>query len=197
MKRMIVSTKSIRSMTYEDVLAELKRCILRKDKKRMQELASSRYYDDAMDALRRSMGVCASEIIASAMLGSRYDLISSSGYWYVLEIENNEIVAGPFDSKMEALDYFELDEDDEYDPYEERDIMTDRSREELQHEKYLDWFDKYAKRLPGRIDISGYTGTRNHDVLVQFVDRFNKSHPEANLEIEAKTDSDGSIYFVV
>lgn len=182
MKRMIVASKSIRAMSYRDVLEELKRCILHHDKKRMRELSLSQYYDKAITELRKSMGICASDLIDDV-----YDIIQSSGMWYVLDVNTNTVVAGPCKNKDDALAYFDT----------ERSSMNSTSRATMQHEKYLDWFDKYAARLPGKIDVDGYTGTRMYNVLKQFVDNFHKSHPEADLEIVSKIDGDSYIYYVI
>lgn len=193
MKRMIVSaTQSVRRMTYKEVLAELKKCITKRDKKRMEELSASRYYHDAMDELRKSMGICASEII-----GSRYDITQDSGQWYVTEVETGDVVDGPFDSEDEALSYFSEDEIEYDENFNEEDYMTEEELAAVQHEKYLSWFDSYAKRLPGKVNVDGYVGSRNFIALENFVEAFNKHHPEAQLDIETKVDSDGEIYFVV
>lgn len=201
--------KAVHLMTYNDVLRELKRCLLKNDQKRMRELSLSQWYDKALADLRRCMGICAtdeiddsdyneemSKVECNNDLYGRYDVISQGSYWYITEVETGDIYEGPFDTKTEALLYLNGDEeDDEY--YEEEEFMTDEEMLAVQHEKFLNWFEKYASRLPGKVFIDGYIGTRNYSALKRFVDAFNKSHPDAQIEIDEKVDSDGDIYVAV
>lgn len=66
MKRYIRSAQSIHTLSYAQVLKELKQCILHRDTRRMQELSISRWYDKALSELRKCMGILASTAIEAA-----------------------------------------------------------------------------------------------------------------------------------
>lgn len=128
-------------------------------------------------------------------LDDRYEVVSQDSQWYIVEIETGDVYDGPFDTEEEALSYFGEDDTDDY--YEEEEIMTEEEMAAMQHEKFLSWFDSYANRLPGKIYIDGYIGTRNEAALERFLKAFLKSHPDADLSIDTRYDSESTIYIVV
>lgn len=127
--------------------------------------------------------------------GSRYEISGQDGQWYVTETETGEIIEGPFESHSDALSFFDSPEEDEV--YEEEEHMTEEEMAAMQHEKYLSWFDSYTQRLSGKFYVDGYVCSRNYTALERFVNSFNKSHSDAQLEIETTYDSEGPIYGVM
>lgn len=189
------SSKSVRRLTYDEIKSELKRCILKHDNKRMQELSISRWYDSALSELRKCMGITASEAIECASgLDTLYEIVESGGQWYVTCIEDGDVLDGPFDSYDEALlSVVDTDEDDE-DEYESR---LAQQRAEKAHAKYVSRFNFYARKtLPGRFMRNGHVATRNYTALERFIESFNKKYPEAKLKLRAEYSAWGSIYSV-
>lgn len=82
MKRYIRTAQSVHTMTYKDVLAELKRCVLRHDTKRMRALSLSRWYDKALEEIRKNMGVSASTVIEAATLDGVFDTSTTHMSYY-------------------------------------------------------------------------------------------------------------------
>lgn len=173
-KRYIHSNSNLISkMSYNEVLAALKKAITRRDDARMQELSRSIWYDKALREVRQSMGVSASTITDY----SEYSITEEDGQYYVVTSDSNDIVAGPFDSYEEALAEFEDDDTDI-------------------HSEYLEIFKKYCRNMPGRLNVNGNVGSRNKSAVERFVKAFMKTNPEAELEIIPVQDSEGTIYTV-
>lgn len=55
----------VQQMTYDEVVSALKHAVLKNDNRRMRELSRSRWYDKALDQIRKRMGVVASDDVYS------------------------------------------------------------------------------------------------------------------------------------